>query len=86
MALVSNFLYTFGETKTVAGEAVLPRKSHALIDEAAHPGFQPPTSAARRRVQTRRTASALLGGKAIRVAKSAPAENVLRKESREPPS
>ncbi len=50
------------ETKIVVGDAVLPRKSHAHIDEAAHPGFQPPTHAARRRVQTRPTASAVLGG------------------------
>ena len=50
------------ETKIVVGDAVLPRKSHAHIDEAAHPGFQPPTNAARRRVQTRPTASAVLGG------------------------
>jgi hypothetical protein len=50
------------EAKTVVGDAVLPRKSHALIDEAPHPGCQPPTNAARRRVQTRPTASAVLGG------------------------
>ena len=47
------------ETKTVVGDAVLPRKSHALIDEAPHPGFQPLTNAARRRVQTRPTAAAV---------------------------
>src|SRR5713226_3009216 len=65
MALVSTRLEgveEVRETKIVVGDAVLPRKSHAHIDEAAHPGFQPPTHAARRRVQTRPTASAVLGG------------------------
>src|SRR5258705_9606869 len=49
-----------GETKIAVGDAVLPRKSHAHIDEAAHPGLQPPTTAARRRAQTRPTASPAL--------------------------
>src|SRR5260370_8756383 len=65
MALVSTRLEgveEVRETKIVVGDAVLPRKSHAHIDEAAHPGFQPPTHAARRRVQTRPTASPVLGG------------------------
>src|SRR6266851_7622345 len=65
MALVSTRLEgveEVRETKIVVGDAVLPRKSHAHIDEAGHPGFQPPTTAARRRVQTRPTASAVLGG------------------------
>jgi hypothetical protein len=40
------------ETKIVVGDAILPRKSHVHIDEAGHPGLQPPATAARRRVQT----------------------------------